>query len=643
MSKDERNQRATRRCTAAFALATLCAAAFVGWKEWVRGQSGRADGGAAQWLAGMDVDATPYVFLMALLPFCWFLRGSVVRWPRFLSRFAGNFFGPQTKPGETTTRADLLRSVFLAGVAGVASLSASLHVAYRPVKLGRETKSLRELPPAYQDEYSYLLQARTFLAGRWSFPSHPTQPRLFDQMHVVNQGRYASRYFPATGAWMATFVWIGRPYWGHWLAGALTAMFVFAAGRELGGNGVGLVAGVLTGVAPGMAVFSNLLLAHHPALVGLALFLWMSLRMLRTGRYWCAALAGTGLSFAMLGRPMTAFGFGLPFGVVFVLCALRRLRVGRLANEARLLRETGLLAAMGLPILAGFGVLAWQNHAVTGHWTKTPYQQFNDVYTPRHVFGFNNGERAEARIAAGEARTNDVFRNYDEWATNLTPRRAAENVRNRIVAGGQWTLGIVPLLMAVVVFAGTSHRDERRWWLVAAAILSLHVVHVPYWYDGIMHWHYVFETGPLLLLLFARATQLLLRCWRASNRGWMPVWWGGVVVTALTTAYFPLRPLWDVSRVDAEVAKLAFSKTIYHRFRERLSRRVRDDKALVLVEGTCEIHFEFVVNRPDLVNQPLLIGRLQPGFSREAVVREFPDRAVYVWRSPPNGEIERIA
>ena len=68
------------------------------------------------------------------------------------------------------------------------------------------------MPPAYHDEFSYLLQAKTFLAGRLSYPSSPQLPELFDQMHVVNEGRFASRYSPGVCAWIAPFLGLGHPY-----------------------------------------------------------------------------------------------------------------------------------------------------------------------------------------------------------------------------------------------------------------------------------------------------------------------------------------------------------------------------------------------------------------------------------------------
>ena len=59
---------------------------------------------------------------------------------------------------------------------------------------------------------------------------------------VLNDdGVFASRDFPGVGAWMAPFVAWGEPVWGHYLAGVLTAIAVLAIGRELAGNGVGLL------------------------------------------------------------------------------------------------------------------------------------------------------------------------------------------------------------------------------------------------------------------------------------------------------------------------------------------------------------------------------------------------------------------
>lgn len=634
-----------RRIRIAFVAALIAGGTCLAIKETARLRILRGERlGVAGWLSYMDVDSTPFAVLFLLLPLFWWPRRELMRlpaafracWRRWFQSTGGD---SSTWPGDRRTDVaarSTVRVLVLALIVAAASIAASLFVATRPVTIGRRTFALDELPPVYHDEYSYLFQAETYLAGRWSFPSHPLQPRLFDTMHVVNDGRFASRYFPGPGAWMAPFVALGHPYWGHWLAGALAAMCIFAAGRELAGNGVGFLAGMLTAVSPGLAVFSNLLLAHHPTLLGLSLFVWLFLRMMRTGQWWCALFAGAGLAFAMLCRPMTAFGCSLPFAIVFGWLLFRR------NGEWPVKRRLQLLAAITAPLLLGFVIVLIQNRAITGDWLSTPYGKFQTKYTPHHLYGFHNVQRAEAQIARGEALTDDVFENYSRWAKDLTPELAAENAVVRLRATAAWTLGIVPLLMAGVVFLLSRHAEDRRWWLIAAAFASIHLAHLPYWFTGIMDWHYVFESAPLALLLFARATQVLCRHWRRARRPLMPLWWGLLALVALATAYVSPELFWEHSRIDAAAAEFAFTKKRYLAFDEFLDRRVTQRPALVLVEpDPAERHFEFIHNPPDL-SGPLLIGRYRPGKTKlSAVTEAFPDRAVYLWRMR-EGTFERV-
>src|SRR5579872_4248303 len=307
-----------------------------------------------EWLLAADIDALTWLALLILAPVAWwFGRGewfgaALRRLGRPIAALVGLAGGR-----------DAVSRTWLCGysllVAGI-SLAASASVGAR----------FDELPPAYHDEYSYLFQAQTFLAGRISFPSHEAAP-LFDQMHVLNEGRFASRYFPGTGLWLAPFVAAGHPYWGHWLAGAVCAVLIFWIAREAAGDAAGLIAGLLTALSPAMALFSNLLLAHHPTLVGLGLFLLGFLRMIRLASAGWAAVSGIGLTFAMLCRPVTAAAVALPFGVFFVVWAWREARRSRDASGAapgdgglpkhdstagrgRLLR---MGAALGIPLLAG--------------------------------------------------------------------------------------------------------------------------------------------------------------------------------------------------------------------------------------------------------------------------------------------------
>ncbi|MBS0266522.1 MAG: glycosyltransferase family 39 protein, partial [Planctomycetes bacterium] len=303
------------------------------------------------WLLQADLDTLTYLGLLCAAPLAWWWHR-----PQRKSASPGldrpsqwlSWFQPSVSDETPIPRIRLaLLSLFIAGV----SLGASATVGSR----------FENLPPAYHDEYSYLFQAQTFLAGRVSFPSSPAA-RLFDQMHVLNEGHFASRYFPGTGLWMAPFVAWGHPVWGHWLAGAICAVLMFWVARELAGDGAGIIAGLLTALSPAMALFSNLWLAHHPTLVGLSLFLFGYLRMIRTERWSWAMLAGGGLACAMLCRPMTAAGVALPFGIYLVAWAFfarpntlsnaqSNPTTGRVPGNRRFQRLL-LLAGLAFPLLA---------------------------------------------------------------------------------------------------------------------------------------------------------------------------------------------------------------------------------------------------------------------------------------------------
>ena len=613
-----------RRLVVVQFIALLAAAAFIGWAEWERIRL-LSDAGSptSGYVLFVSLQSTPYIIALLLLPLLWFLREPV--FGGGLRRACRKWLGADTKPGTQLNTADRVRAGVLALLVGTASLFATRSVGTRQIEIAGDSRSLRSLPPVYHDEFSYLLQAKTFLDGRWSYPRHDRMPELFDTMHVVNQTRYSSRYFPATGAYLAPFVAIDAPYLGYWIAGALISMLIFAAGRELSGNGVGLLAGLLTAVSPGMSVFGNLLLAHHPTLLGLSLFLWTFLVMMRTGSTLPAAVAGIGLSFAMLARPMTAAAFALPFGLVF----LGRLRLRDDASKTSLSQ----IAAMAIPLAGGFAVLVWQNVAVTGEAPTTPYGQFQSTYTPRHVYGFNNVQRAEERIAAGEAGTDRTFEKYDRWATNLTVTHSLVNVADRLLGSWRYALAAVPLIAAGVVFVGCSHRDEPRWWLIAVAIVSMHVAHIPYWLNGVLEFHYVFETIPLWLLCLARSTQILFNTWRERRRSGLMAWWGLLIVAAVTFGRVSVPPLWAKSQsaVGRAVREMGFPKRIYHRFDRFVDETVTDKRALVLVEqDPAQIHLEFVHNHPSLSDDvPILFGRYRKEIDLDAITRKFPDRAIY--------------
>jgi hypothetical protein len=516
------------------------------------------------------------------------------------------------------TRGDVAASVLIAGLAGLmAAVTGQL---------------LRGLPAAYHDEYSYLFQAQTFLAGRWTWPQHSTHPDLFDQMHVLNETHMASRYYPGTGAWLAPWLAMGLPYLGQWVAGAIAAGLVYWIGRELAGRRAGWFAGIAFAIAPGPALFANLLLAHHATLLALMLFLLGIVRAQRTRLATDFTLAGIGLAAAMLCRPATAAGFAFPYGVWCVLELFRgaKPQASERNDLSRRLRfrdeKLSMLLGLGIPLLIGLGVMLAYNEAITGNWRTSPYQLYTDLYTPRHVYGLDNVVRGEQRIGP------KVLDDYDRWAENLTPAMAWQNTLNRFLISGLWTLDLPLLVMTAVLAIGMAvvHRDRSGWLL--ASVIALHAIHWPYWYVGIMGWHYVFETAPLWCLLFGIVSSRLITGWWADRRVLLPTWWCGLLVIAWAGMYLPLGETWPARWMNG-VASIRYPRRQHAEFRRWIKQRIGDRPALVLVDpGSQNPHLDFVVNDAGL-SGPLLIGRYRPGQTDlNDFAAAFADRDVYLVR-----------
>jgi hypothetical protein len=623
---------------------------FLGGEFFAAGnRSGRQS--AVEWLFMSD-DRPVYLILLTAAPLVWWLGSAHLQTTTFL-RGLGRKLGSLANNVAGPINDDWWRPVCFSILVAVVSLGFSLAVGSR----------FDQLPPAYHDEYSYLFQAETFLAGRASFPSH-AEARLFDQMHVLNEGRFASRYFPGAGLWMAPFVAAGHPYWGHWLASAICAALMFWIGRELAGDAAGLFAGLLTALSPGMALFSNLLLAHQPTLVGLSVFLFGVLRMQCSSRVGWGVAAGGGLAFAMLCRPMTAVGVALPFGAYLLWWAwkdpstslpltkggpggsgeiiqtepladagaIHALDALQMARKKRLLA----LAALGLPLFASTIGLFFYNRAITGDGWKTPYSLYTEIYTPRHVYGFNNVERGEQHLGPR------VLENYDRWAENLTPSLAAANALTRLSASWKWTLGILPLTLALGGGLVLWRQLPREAWLVLAGIVSLHVVHVPYWFVGMEDHHYVFESGPLWAVWAGVVSVAAARAWRSIGHPPMGWWWGltlaAAVVMNLTVSAARSQeramadPVWSAP-LEQGIARVLFARRKHGRFEMLVARESHPRPALVLVESDpADRHIDYVTNAPAL-DAPVLIGRYLPDEVPVSQVRRlFPDRTLFLYR-----------
>ena len=557
------------------------------------------------WLDGLEIDPSDTELFFWLLPLSWISLLIPI----------GRRSGPRAT-GQGATGTSFWLSPILAATV-TAGLSLALSVS--------SGAALVSLPPAYHDEFSYLFQAECFLRGEFGIPVDPGLGELLQPMHVVHDRLLASRYFPGTALWLTPFLAVGQIYWGPWLASAGTVFFMSLTAGRLSGVLAAWLTGLLIALSPGNVLFSTTLLSHPPTLLGLSLFYCSTLQLLERPGPMRGSIAGLGLALAMLCRPLTAAACAFPWGLLLIARGIQQWRQqGRNALFIWLLSAAGLIG----PLLIGGGLMLWQNQAVTGSITKSPYTRFNEQFTPRHRYGFGN---AAPGTPAPEQPT---FERYDQWAENLDLSLAVRNEVQRCIASGQWTVGLIPLAIGLVLIGTTWSTWSTGLRLMLVSAGCLHLAYVPYWYAGILHWHYVFETGPIGCLLIADLSARGIRaCWTARRPLAVPVLIA-IVLAGPSAAYWSPEAA-GLSRFERAVRGMQFARLKYARFGETARELSQAGPIVVLVESDpVQFHLDYIHNSPAL-NAPWIVVRSDPARREQilqAVRRFFPGRKAYLFR-----------
>lgn len=474
-------------------------------------------------------------------------------------------------------------------------------------------------PPLLHDEYSYLFQAATYSRGRLYNHSHPGAAELFDSMHVLNDGKWASRYFAGTGLWIAAFQAITVPELGHWLASALACLLVFLIGREMDGLCAGFIAGMLTACSPGIAIFSNLLLSHQPTLVALLLALLGAVRFAKRTSLLDVWLCSSGLGYGLLCRPLTAAAWG--GGVLLWLITLNYRANGM---YVRLLhgRYVKCAVAACVPIAAAGLAQAACNHQITGNWALTAYIAYQERHTPSHRYGFDNALRPP--IPSGDK----VLHAYDRWAINLTPAVALSNARKRLWRSIQYAMSPEVILSSICVFVVLLAKVDSSAAILLELIAAVHLVYVPYWFVGILEMHYVFETLPLWALIVGCTTSSCFRVWMYEARHLMIGWWTLFLVVTVCWNVVGSGP---VPPLKLGLRRFSWFAERYRAFKSIVSKSDVRRPALILIDPAFgDVQVEFIVNDPDLENS-VIYGRFKPDVITTDLIRKWwPQRFVYV-------------
>ena len=250
------------------------------------------------------------------------------------------------------------------------------------------------------------------------------------------------------------------------------------------------------------------------------------------------------------------------------------------------------------------------------------------------MYGFKNVERGEKHLGP------KVLDNYDRWAENLTLPLALHKMGIRAVASGRWTLGLVPMVFVVVWVVWNWRRWSGDFQLIVASIVSLHVVHLPYWFEGIMGWHYVFESAPLWAIVLGVITADFLRQCRETGHTALRWWWGGVLLTSLATAWLTVPPLWP-GRVPVGLIELRYPRSKYAEVAELFHQEIPDRAIVFIRADVADRHIDYVYNTPSLDAMILRARAPESEADLQKAIALFPDRTPWLFDAA-SGQLKRL-
>ena len=480
--------------------------------------------------------------------------------------------------------------------------------------------------PVAHDEFSYLLAADTFAAGRLTNPTHELWP-FFEAVHVNHEPTYGSKYPPGQGLVMALGqVLFGHPWFGVWLSvGLMCGAVCWALQRWL---------------PPGWALFGGLLFAVRLGIVSY----WMN-------SYWGGAVAAVGGALVvgacggLRRRPTVSDGFLLGAGLL-VLANSRPLeglvvalplaaflamdRKGGFA--ARRVEWTRAVVAPVLLILTpGLAAMGYYNWRATGDPLTLPYQVNRETYgVAPQVFFLGQEPGAEPSYHQASVR-----RYYAEWEVSmfeevqsfkgLLQRRLRQGLRLWNFFGG-------PLLSIPLLLVPWAVRDRRMRMLTVACMFFFFVLCFVLW---IMP-HYLAPVLSAAWLLLVQATRHLYH-WAEKGR-------------PTGRFYVQLMPLLALLSVAGCVAETRLLESYEPPFRElapcvcwgdhpligraRLEERLEDSgrKHLVLVRYAPEhvVDYEWVHNRAAIDESPVVWAHGAEPNGLEELLRYYADRQVWL-------------
>ena len=467
------------------------------------------------------------------------------------------------------------------------AIPALLHVAFYP-----------RPEPSQADEFAYLLQADTFSHGRLANPARPLWEH-FEQLHVISQPVFASKYQPLPAAFLALGQKIGSPYYGVLISAAITFSAVLWMLYGWLPPSYALLGWLIALVTWGPSTYwmNSYWGGLVPALGGILVTgAWPRLRKAVTQRD--SVLLGLGIVVLAASRPYEGL----------VLCALA---CGSLLWARP--REWRWIGGAAPVVAAGLAALLYYNFKVAGSPWVLPYFVHDGQYAAIGNFIFQHPKAVLPVYRHPEFRT--LF--ADWFVKDSALYRNHPFTKFNLVWGfyfNQW-----PLVLALAC-APLGFKNRRLRWAVILLALFLGGLFL---LTGILP-HYA-APGVGLLLLAQVGGLHFLRYWNPQGK---PL---GSLLARVTMAAMVLIFIQNViQRPPSYTSGPASFKALRRSLLAQLDAAPGKQLVLVHYSAAHNPYMDFVVNGADFEQERILWARSMGAEADRSVIDYFHDRRIWV-------------
>jgi hypothetical protein len=481
--------------------------------------------------------------------------------------------------------------------------------------------------PFVQDDFSFLLAAKTFALGRLTNPTPPLWIH-FESIQITLHPTYQSMYFPAQGLILAAGkVIFGHPWFGLLIVNALMCAAICWMLQAWLPPSWALLGGIIAVLR--IALFSYWINTYSGggsiAALGAALLLGGLPRFLRTHRLRDSLLIGIGIAILALSRPYEGLLLCLPVGFVlarWILSGKNR------PTFAFVVRRAALPLAV---IIAAVAWLGFYDYRAFGNPLTPPYSVDRAQYAAAPYYIWQSPRPAPVY-------NHKVIRDF------YIDEELGSSAKLHTLSGFLSEELLFKPLRALLFFAGFAllpplimlrriFFDRRIRFLLVCVLIVVAAVMVETWLIP----HYFAAITPAF---YALGLQMMrhLRQWKPGGK---PA--GATIQRLVVTSCIVLAAI----RLGAEPMQLTLSKwpsgswaaTWHGPQRLGVERKQIEDKLnslpgnqLILVRYAPDHNSldEWVYNGPDIENSKIIWAREMDTANNEELFRYYKDRKVWL-------------